>query len=291
MRRLLLLAALVLLACGRPLPVAQATGPMPVGSAQFTLAGAEPLTVFTYKPASYAGGPLLVVFHGVGRNAEDYRNDAIVMAERFRVLVAAPLFDAARFRNERYQQGGVLRQGQAQPREQWTYAFIPRLVAQVRAMEGAPGLPYYLIGHSAGGQFLVRMAAFLPGEAQRIVAANPGAELFPTRDLPYGYGFGGLPPDLAGDAALRAFLAAPLTLYLGTGDTVADRHFDRSPAAMRQGSSRLQRNRTCFAMAQRLAAEKGWACNWRKVEIAGVGHSASRMFAGKEVADALFGNH
>ena len=28
------------------------------------------------------GGPLVVVFHGVNRNAEDYRNFAIAVAER-----------------------------------------------------------------------------------------------------------------------------------------------------------------------------------------------------------------
>jgi pimeloyl-ACP methyl ester carboxylesterase len=156
-------------------------------------------------------------------------------------------------------------------------------------MEGRPELPYYLIGHSAGGQFLVRMAAFLPGSARRIVAMNPGSELFPTRELPFGYGFGALPPALSSDAVLRAYLAAPLTLCLGTADTVADREFDRTPAAMRQGSSRLERGRACYAMARALAMAKSWPFNWRKVEIGGVAHSASRMFNGKEVEDALFG--
>jgi poly(3-hydroxybutyrate) depolymerase len=262
--------------------------PLPAGPARFTLPGAEPITVFTYKPANYAGGPLLVVFHGVGRNAEAYRDHAIAMADRFRALVAAPLFDAGRFKAERYQRGGVLRKGVPQPREQWTYAFVPRLVEQVRAMEGRPDLPYYLIGHSAGGQFLVRLAAFMPGSARRIVAANPGSELFPTRDMAFGYGFGGLPPELSSAAALRAYLAAPLTLYLGTGDTVADRHFDRSPAAMRQGASRLERGRACFERARALAEENHWTFNWRKVETRGVGHSATRMFSAPEVEDALF---
>jgi len=262
--------------------------PLPEGPARFTLPGAEPLTVFTYKPANYAGGPLLVVFHGVGRNADGYRDHAIAMADRFRALVAAPLFDAGRFNAERYQRAGLLRKGVPQPREQWTCAFVPRLVEQVRAMEGRPDLPCYLIGHSAGGQFLVRLAAFMPGSARRIVAANPGSELFPTRDMAFGYGFGGLPPELSGDAALRAYLAAPLTLYLGTGDTVADPDFDRSPAAMRQGASRLERGRACFERARALAEANHWAFNWRKVETAGVGHSASRMFSAREVEDALF---
>ena len=263
--------------------------PLPVGSARITVSGSEPITAFTYKPSGFVDGPLLLVFHGVNRNAEEYRNHAIGMAEKFGAMVVAPQFDARRFKSERYQRGGVLRKGKPQRQGQWTYAIVHRLVAQVRAMEGRPEMPYYLIGHSAGGQFLARMAAFSPGDASRIVVANPGSYLFPTRDLPYGYGFGNLPPQLNNDAMLRAYLAAPLTLYLGTADTAANANFDDSPSALRQGRSRVERGRACFAMARQLAARKKWAFNWRKVETRGVGHSAAQMFAAKEVESALFG--
>ena len=121
-----------------------------------------------------------MVFHGVSRNAEDYRDYAIAIADWFHMLVVAPLFDAARFPNLRYQRGGLLdKTGAAQPRDQWTYAYVPKIVAHVRGLEGKPALPYYLIGHSAGGQFLARLSAFMPGEAVRIVACNPGSELSP----------------------------------------------------------------------------------------------------------------
>ncbi len=265
--------------------------PLPVGSAQFTAENAgEPLTVFSYKPATYRGGPLFVIFHGVQRNAEDYRNFAITLAERFGAIVVAPLFDNVRFPSARYQRGGLLNEsGSVQPREAWTYAAIPRLVAEVRTREGAAALPYYLIGHSAGGQFLVRLAAFMPGEAVRIVAGNPGSHLFPVRDQDFGYGFGGLPAELSGDEVIRRYLAAPLTFYQGTGDILPTNSFDESPAGMRQGPNRLARGRNCFAEAQRLAKERGWAFNWRKVETPDIGHAAAFMFAAKEAEDAIFG--
>ena len=263
--------------------------PLPIGTSRFTLPAADPIEVFTYKPAGFHDGPLLVVFHGVDRNAEEYRSQAICMAEKFKAIVVAPRFDSARFKSERYQFGGVLKNGKPQPRDQWTYAMIPKLVAFVRAGEGRKDMPYYLIGHSAGGQFLARMAAFQPGDACRIVASNPSSYLFPTRDLPFGYGFGKLPPELNSDQAMRAYLASPLTLYLGTGDKGTTAHFDDSPTAMKQGGSRVERGRACFEMARQLAARRKRAFNWRKIEKPGVGHSASRMFAAKEVGDALFG--
>ena len=265
--------------------------PLAVGPGQVVMPnGAEPLTLFTYKPPTYTDGPLLVVFHGVARNAEEYRNFAITLAERFKAIVVTPFYDRERFSTARYQRGGLVGEdGRARPPEEWTYATVPRIVAFVRAAEAKPTLPYYLIGHSAGGQFLVRLAAFMPGEAVRIVAANPGSHLFPTRDQDFGYGFGGLPATLSNDAVLQRYLAAPLTFYLGTDDIYPRPSFDDSPAGMRQGAHRLERGRACFAFAEKLARERGWTFNWRKVETPGIGHNAAFMFAAKEVEDALFG--
>lgn len=265
--------------------------PLPAGPGRIELPNsAEPLTIFTYKPPTYRDGPLVIVFHGVGRNAEEYRNFAITLAERFGVIVVAPLFDKERFPTVRYQRGGLVdTAGRVQAPEKWTYAFVPKIVAHLRKLEDRPRLPYYLIGHSAGGQFLVRLAAFLPGEAERIVAANAGSHLFPVRNADFGYGFGGLPPELNNDEVLRRYLAAPITLYQGTGDTVADPNMDATPPAMQQGPNRLARGRAAFAAAQQLARARGWTCNWRLVETAGIGHDAAFMFAARESGDALFG--
>jgi dienelactone hydrolase len=249
----------------------------------------EPLTLYTYKPPSYTTGPLIIVFHGVKRNASDYRDYAVNLAERFGAIVVAPHFDTLRFPTERYQRGGVLKDGKVQSTEKWTYAMIPGMVDFVRRSAGQPDIPYYLIGHSAGGQFLVRMAAFLPGKPERIIAANPGSDLFPTTDQPFGYGFGKLPAELSNDRILRDYLSAPLTLYLGTDDIYPRPSFDDSPEAMKQGRHRLERGRNCFTFAKELAARKGWPFNWRIVETPGIGHDAARMFAAPESKDALFG--
>jgi hypothetical protein len=58
---------------------------------------------------------------------------------------------------------------------------------------------------------------------------------------------------------------------------------------MKQGPHRLARNRNCFELAQKMAKERGWAFNWRKVETPGIEHDAAVMFAAREVEDALFG--
>lgn len=268
-------------------------GPLAVGTSKLDLdVNGMPLEVFVYKPKSYRAERIVMVCHGTLRNADEYRDDSRQMAERFGVLVVAPKFDETRFPNRLYHRGGVLNaDGTAAPKNTWTYNFLPEIIRQVRAREGKPAMPYILLGHSAGGQFLVRLAGFFDSGAERIVAANPGSDLFPTRDMPFGYGFGSLPAALSDDDTIRRYLAQPLTLFLGGSDNGYDEYLDTSPEAMTQGPGRRQRNQACFAYAKNLAAERGWPFHWKLVIAQGVNHDHLRMF-NHPIADvALFGRH
>jgi pimeloyl-ACP methyl ester carboxylesterase len=263
--------------------------PWPAGTNVLAVTlGQTPIRVFTYRPAEYRDGPLIVVFHGMNRNADTYRDNARGLGDRFGALIAAPEFDGKRFPSEAYQRAGITRKGKAQPQEAWTATMVAQLLEALRERTGRPDLPCHLIGHSAGGQFLTRVAGFADTGAVRLVAANPGTHLFPTRELPFPYGFGGLPEQLSGDAALKRYLARPLTLYLGTAD-VGKENLDQSATAMKQGATRIERGRNCFAAAQALARERGWPCHWKLVEAPGVGHSSKAMFDHARCAGALLG--
>lgn len=264
---------------------------VPVGKAELRItAGGHELAVFTYRPERWSGQRLLFVMHGVLRNADEYRDHAVGMADRFDALVVAPKFDSERFPSRAYQRGGILREdGSAAPAAEWTYARVPELAAAIRTRTGRPDAQLFVIGHSAGGQFVLRMSAFQDTGAVRLVAANPGSVLLPTTDVPFGYGFGGLPKELADEARLRAYLAAPLTLYLGTGDDHEDEWFDTSKEAMAQGSGRHQRGLGLYWTARTLATLRGWSFGWRLVEATGVDHDHEKMFAHPMCEMALFG--
>jgi hypothetical protein len=94
---------------------------------------------------------------------------------------------------------------------------------------------------------------------------------------------------LSDDAQLKRYLSAPLTLYLGTADDHPDEDLDMSPESVQQGAGRYQRGKTAFAMAQKLAKDKGWTCNWRLVEAPGIEHDHGKMFTHANCEDALFG--
>jgi poly(3-hydroxybutyrate) depolymerase len=272
--------------------------PLAPGSAvsTFEVAGVE-IEVHSYKPARYGGAGLLLVLHGLSRNAEDYRDYAIPLAERHGLLVLAPRFDRERFTSWRYQHGGIARarpggEGATlavEPEARWTARIVLDVIAQARAREGDPELPYYLIGHSAGGQALSRLAAFAPNSARRIVIANPSSYVWPGRELAFPDGFGGLPPSLSDDEAIRHYLAQPVTIFLGQSDVERDARLSTRPGAEQQGENRYQRGVNVFRAAEALARERGWRFEWRLVEVPGVGHSARRMFAHPLASAALLG--
>jgi poly(3-hydroxybutyrate) depolymerase len=219
------------------------------------------IKVYTYRPKTYsaAKSPMLVVFHGHSRNPETYLENASLLGDKNGVLVLAPDFDEKQFPSGAYNHGNVIVHGVVQPREKWTFSLVPRLIEKFRGMESRPDMPYYLLGHSAGGQFVERLMVFTDLTPVRAVAANPGSHLFPSRTLKFPYGFGELPSTLGGDDAIKAYLAKPLTIYLGTADT--DPHhplLDKKEEAERQGSYRLARGRHCYEAGKKLAESKGW---------------------------------
>lgn len=263
-------------------------GGLPDGADKVTVkSGGRELTVFTYKPANYKDGPLVLVFHGTNRNAEEYRDWAKCIADRTGAIVATPLFGSKEFPVDAYQMGGLMKGGKPQPEADWTWSLVPKVANELRQRENRPDMPYYLIGHSAGGQFLIRMAGFVKTDAVRIVPSNPGSLLFPTTEAPFPYGFGELPKELNGEESLKRYLAQPITLYLGTGDTIQDKNFPKGPLATKQGDSRYERGKNAFKAAEKLAREKKWEFQWKVVEADGVGHVAAEMLKHDKCLEAL----
>jgi pimeloyl-ACP methyl ester carboxylesterase len=265
--------------------------PLVEGRSKFEVefAGSK-LDIFTYKPQNWKGERMLFVIHGVLRNAEAYRDDAIGMGDRFDALVVAPLFDEERFPPRKFQRGGIQNEdGSAANPEEWTYAFIPRIATAIRQRESKRDLKLWIIGHSAGAQFTMRMSAFQAAGVERFVAANPGTDLFPNRKWEFGGGFRGLPESLSNDAQLQRYLAAPLTLYLGTADNYNEGDLDTSPESMLQGEGRLQRGHAAFAAGKELADEHRWRFAWRLVEAKDIDHNHEKMFAHEQCERALFG--
>jgi len=251
--------------------------------------GERAIQVYTYKPKGFSNGPIFFVFHGAKRNAEDYRDWSIALAEKHHAVVAAPFFDQERFLAHLYSWGGILtKDGKLRDRKDWSYPMATQVIQDILKREGDPKREHYLIGHSGGGQFLTRYVAMETVTAKRVVAANAGTYAFPRLDWDWGYGFGKLPKDLQNEDRFKKMVETPMTIYLGLADTIpSGENFDASPDANRQGKVRLERGRNFFEYCQKLAKEKGWNFNWIKVEVPNVGHDAEGMIKDPRIEKAL----
>ena len=244
--------------------------------------GDTTLEVFTWRPRA-TPKQLLVVFHGMHADADNYRDRARPLAEDLGAVVVAPKFGPPRFTQPLYQRGGIAPEGRFVAPGRRTVDLIAPLVAWAQRACGLPGLRYDLIGHSAGGQFLSRVAAFAPVAGVRYVIANPSTWVLPTTEAAVPYGLAGSPDDEQG---LRRYLALPITVLLGAEDTGTD-NLSSEPEAVAQGVNRLDRGRNAFAKAETAAKELGGAFRWKLAEVPGVGHDSARMFASKQAYEAL----
>lgn len=253
---------------------------------QLKVNGVE-IKVFTYRPLKCAKLSLLFVFHGLNRKAKRARNSAKDIAQNACLMVFAPLFDKKSFPNWRYHRAGVVRKGRVQPISQWTAPILRALFDLARNQVKNPEAKLYLFGHSAGGQFLSRSVAYTPLlGVDRIVIANPSVYVAPILHKAAPYGFGGVFSTAEALTHIKAYLASPITIYLGQKD-IGKKYLVNNAAAIRQGKNRLERGRRIFYMARDLAYQRGWPFEWKLVEVPGVGHSSRRMLRASALYRAL----
>lgn len=248
--------------------------------------GATPgsMAVFLHRPATWRpGGKVVAVLHGLRRDAENYRDAWIPLAEAHGFAVVCPEFSAAQFPGDRYYNFGNARA----PEAAWTFFALDRAVAAALRALGAPPGPFVLYGHSAGAQFVHRYL-LLTGAAQvsRVVVANAGWYTWPDFGIAFPFG---LADCAATEAGLRAALTRPVTLLLGEADT--DPHHPalrHDPQSDRQGLTRFSRSQAFFAAARAAAAREGVAFGWTLRTVPGVGHSNAGMApaAAKILADS-----
>jgi dienelactone hydrolase len=249
----------------------------------------KPIRVWYYKPSKCnSSSPILIVMHGMQRNAETYRDQWIRYAEEYGALLFAPEFSDKYYPGTAYAQGNLFdSRSQPIPENRTGFALIEHLFDYVTVRANNQNSNYYLYGHSAGGQFVHRMLLFKPdARIRRAVAANPGFYTIPryTEEFPYGLNKSGLASETVKDA-----FGKELIILLGDQDTLEhQKSLNKSVGAMRQGRQRFARGMHFFKVAQEEAGKRGATLAWRLQTVAGAGHSNSKM-AGA-AAQALFGS-
>lgn len=241
--------------------------------------GGHQVTVWYYQPAAAtADAPVLFVIHGVGRNAEEYLNDWVELAEQKQFLLVVPEFSKQEFPGEESFNSGNLfdATGTPRPRAQWSFSVIEPVFDAVRARLGNRRGDYQIYGHSAGAQFVQRFLYFVPeARMTRAVAANAGWYMLPDLATEFPYGLRGT---AANEPALNIAFARPMVVLLGEADTdAAHPSLRHTPEADAQGLFRFARGQYFFARAGAAAAAMKTPFHWTLATAPGIAHSNKGM--------------
>lgn len=231
-----------------------------------------PITVHYIEPPAdrMADAPVVIVLHGVNRNADDYAANWRELARTYGLRIYAPEFSARAFPGAAlYNLGGIGTDGP------YAYTSIEPLFSVIAARGGAAE-DYYLFSHSAGAQFVHRAILFedLP-RLFTAFSANAGWYTLPDLQEPWPYGLGGIP---AIEDRLRRWLSQPLVLLLGDQDTnPGDPNLRQSPEAAAQGPHRYARGAFFMREAQARAQSYDMRLAWTAHIVPGVAHDNAGM--------------
>ncbi|OEK01280.1 hypothetical protein BFP97_07030 [Roseivirga sp. 4D4] len=237
------------------------------------------IRVWTYKPEGWQSGDKIVfVMHGGGRNADDYLDAWVTMAEENNLLILVPEFENkfARYTTNDYQEGNLFTFfGTKNPKEEWAYTVIENIFDHVKSVNDIANSTYDIFGHSAGGQFVHRMTMFMPdARIETAIAANAGFYSFPNDDIRYPYGI----ENAVSETDLELAYQKKLIILLGELDNDPSLGtFRTTDMAMQQGAHRLERGSNFYEANAQLSRSSTWAFNWEIDTVKNVGHDYRNM--------------
>lgn len=249
------------------------------------------MRIYYYRP----GGdikqmPILFVMHGVLRNADDYRDNWVELADKYKILIISPEFSKELFLGNRaYNYGNLLAKDKSLNKESdWSFSLIDPIFEKVLSLTGSQQKKFDLFGHSAGSQFVHRFFIFKGSErANQIMTANAGSYTFLDENIPFPFGI----KDMGfTNTRLKKLLQKPLIVQLGEADTsVTDKYLSKDIESMKQGAFRFERGNHFYNYAKSLAEKLGVPFNWKLRTVPGVAHDNARMAI--DAAKYLYGKN
>lgn len=240
----------------------------------------RPIKVHYSRPDNFSpSSPIIFVLPGMQRSASPYISMWAPHTDRVGALLLVPEFSRKRYPGSaHYNLGNMFsKEGVPNPRAQWSFMAIEHLFDAVRQATGSVRPGYRIFGHSAGGQFVERMALFVPDtRIELAISANAGWHTAPRYEEVFPYG---LRDTMLSSDDLQKALAVNLHVLVGENDNDPDHpSLRRSARAMGQGRHRLERAAYFVSTAHDTAALESTTSRWRLHICPGVGHSHQQIF-------------
>ena len=246
----------------------------------------KPIEVYFHIPSGdITTMPILFSFHGASRNADDYRDFWIDMANDNNFIVIAPQFSDDYYPGlgDDYLMGNVYVDGDnptpqtRNPENEWTFSVIDPLFDLIVNDINGTQTGYKAWGHSGGAQFLHRLLMFLPESRVEIaVCSNAGWYTVPEYGISFPYG---IDNSEIYESDLINIFSNKLIVHLGENDN------DPNSAGLRhnnvldnqQGLNRFDRGNYFYNYSMSFAEEINVFFNWELYTAPNVGHNAQEM--------------
>lgn len=235
---------------------------------------------------------ILLLFHGAGRNAKDYRDAMIAKANQYNFIVITPEFSTVNFpTGDAYNLGNVFIDGDnpsmttLNPEDEWTFSVIEPLFDHVKQSLNNATIKYHVFGHSAGGQFAHRFAMFTPNARyDKMVVSAPGWYTVTDLSITFPYGFKESPLE---QVQLSNLFDKNIILQVGDLDNDPNASgLRRDEFADAQGLNRLSRAQYFFNKASQLTQLNNSNFKWELHINPNANHNY--IVASKKGADLIF---
>ena len=251
-------------------------------------------TFYAYVPTTAPEEPeVLALVHGTPQEGETAESSAeylatawIDFAEEEGFILIAPTFNQEDF-SSRLGDHAMSGYRGLFGREIGADEWVQRLVGAYQEAFGSEGEPFYLYGHSAGGQFTGRFLVTHPKSVKAAVISSAATYPQPTTEVAWPFGMGELHADVEWDPDtvqqvdvvpdLETWLAAtqvPLTVIVGLNDT------GELPGYLipgQKGNNRYVIARNWVADMAAFAEANGLESRFRFEIVPGIGHSMTGL--------------
>lgn len=247
------------------------------------------INIWYFKPTEFnAQTPILIVMHGMNRDAKGYRNSWTSHAQNGNFMVLVPEFSEKDFpKSNSYNFGNVFVSSSQKNKgttalylnhkSQWSFRVPDKVFDDfVQKREKSIQQKYYIYGHSAGAQFLHRMLLCVPNAKVKLaICANAGSYTVPDYTVVWPFGLKGTP---IGNQMVSNYLSKPLIILLGENDSDPQaKNLPRSPLVDQQGTNRLDRGKYFFNYCRTIAQKADVPFVWKLKTVPDADHSNKKM--------------
>lgn len=245
---------------------------------QFTT-GEEPIKIHYFVPTNKASdSEVLVVLHGLNRNAVVFRNTMQDIAEERNAILIVPEFSEERFPGASgfnfgnvYTNGNNPTFGGLNLETDWSFSIIEPLFDYVVTQLQLNISSYKMYGHSAGAQFVHRFLLFKPNNrCEKFLVSASGWYTLVDNEIPFPYG---LDNSILFGRDLSHAYRANVIVQVGENDNDPnDPTLRNNEFTLQQGAHRKERAEFYYNFHQEQAGIENSEFNWEFVIVPNANH-------------------